>query len=377
MIETPGFFWSLLFFFVAIGPLIFIHEMGHYLAGRWCGVKADVFSIGFGREIAGWTDKRGTRWKLSLLPLGGYVKFAGDMSPASEPSDEWKQLPAGERSVTFQAQTLWKRALIVAAGPFTNLFLAVLIFMGIFAVYGQQRSPSVVGAVLPGSAAAVAGFKPGDRIVAVGETAIDQFDEISDIVALRPGVSMNFKVIRGGQEQTIIAAPAEEVFKDRFGNISKLGRLGLASGKIEVVELSLLELPIAGVVQTWRVLNSMVDGLAQIILGRISVKELGGPLKIGKYSGQMATLGVVAFLGFVALISINLGFINLLPIPMLDGGHLTFYALEAILRKPVSAEVQEWAFRAGFAVLIGFMVLVNFNDLESFGVWDKLSSLIG
>ena len=377
MIETPGFFWSLLFFFVAIGPLIFIHEMGHYLVGRWCGVKADVFSIGFGREMAGWTDKRGTRWKLSLLPLGGYVKFAGDMSPASEPSDEWKQLPAGERAVTFQAQTLWKRALIVAAGPFTNLLLAVFIFMGIFAAYGQPRALSVIGAVVPGSAAAVAGFKPGDRIVAIGDTAIDQFDEISDIVALRPGVSMSFKVLRSGKEQTIIAAPAEEVFKDRFGNIAKLGRLGLQSGKIEVVKLSPLELPVAGVVQTWRVLNSMVDGLAQIILGRISVKELGGPLKIGKYSGQMATLGVVAFLGFVALISINLGFINLLPIPMLDGGHLTFYALEAILRKPVSAQVQEWAFRAGFAVLIGFMVLVNFNDLESFGVWSKLSSLIG
>ncbi len=377
MIETPGFFWSLLFFFVAIGPLIFIHELGHYLVGRWCGVKADVFSIGFGREIAGWTDIRGTRWKLSLLPLGGYVKFAGDMSPASEPSEDWKQLPERERAVTFQAQKLWKRALIVAAGPVTNLALAVLIFVGIFAVYGQARSPSLIGAVQPGSPAAAAGFLSGDRIIAIGETKIAQFDEVSDIVALRPGVAMNFTVVRSGQTMSFIAAPAEVVFKDRFGNISRLGRLGLSSGKIEIVRLSALELPAAGVVQTWRVLKSMVDGLAQIIMGRISVKELGGPLKIGKYSGQMATLGVVAFLGFVALISINLGFINLLPIPMLDGGHLTFYALEAILRKPVSAEVQEWAFRAGFAVLIGFMVLVNFNDLESFGVWDSLSRLIG
>jgi regulator of sigma E protease len=377
VIETPGFFWSLVFFFVAIGPLIFIHEMGHYLVGRWCGVKADVFSIGFGREIFGWNDKRGTRWKLSLLPLGGYVKFAGDMSAASEPTEEWKALPEAERAVTFQAQPLWQRAAIVAAGPITNLLLAVLIFMALIGYYGQARTPSVISAVAPGSAAAVAGFVAGDRVTAIGDTKVSQFDQISDVVVLRPGVAMSFTVDRGGVERTIIAAPAEKVVTDRFGNVSKLGQLGISSGPVISVKVPPLELPVVAVMQTWRVLKSMVDGLGQIIWGRVSVKELGGPLKIAKYSGQMATLGFAAFLSFVALISINLGFINLLPIPMLDGGHLTFYTIEAILRRPVSAQVQEWAFRAGFAILIGFMVLVNFNDLESFGVFEGLSRLIG
>ena len=377
MIETPGFFWSLVFFFVAIGPLIFIHEMGHYLVGRWCGVKADVFSIGFGREIVGWNDSRGTRWKLSLLPLGGYVKFAGDMSAASEPSEEWKSLPEADRAVTFQAQPLWQRAAIVAAGPITNLLLAVVIFMALIGYYGQARTPSVISAVAPGSAAAAAGFVAGDRVTAIGDTKVSQFDQISDVVALRPGVAMSFTVDRGGVERTIIAAPAEKVVTDRFGNVSRLGQLGISSGPVISVKVPPLELPVVAVMQTWRVLKSMVDGLGQIIWGRVSVKELGGPLKIAKYSGQMATLGFAAFLSFVALISINLGFINLLPIPMLDGGHLTFYTIEAILRRPVSAQVQEWAFRAGFAILIGFMVLVNFNDLESFGVFEGLSRLIG
>ena len=377
MIETPGFFWTILFFLLAIGPLIFFHEMGHYLVGRWCGVKAEIFSIGFGREIAGWTDRRGTRWKIALLPLGGYVRFAGDMSAVSEPSEEWKALPVEERNQTFQSKALWQRALIVLAGPVTNFLLAIAIFIAVFAVYGQLKTPNIVGSVVAGSPAEKAGFAIGDKILAVGDTPISEFGEISDIVALRPGVAISFLVERGAVQRRIIAAPALKVLQDRFGNQIKLGQIGLGSGRPVSVTLSAAELPGVAVAQTWRTVKSMVDGLVQIIMGRISVKELGGPLKIAQYSGQTATIGFVAFLGFVALISINLGFINLLPIPTLDGGHLFFYAIEAVIRRPVSMMVQEWAYRSGFFALMALMLFVTFNDLTSFGLWNRLSGLIG
>ncbi|MFM9852629.1 MAG: RIP metalloprotease RseP [Sphingomonadaceae bacterium] len=377
MIEAPGFWWSAGCFLAVIGPLVFLHEMGHYLVGRWCGVKADTFSVGFGKELFGWTDARGTRWKLSAIPLGGYVKFAGDLSAASEPNEEWKALPAAERAVTFQAQTLWKRALIIAAGPVTNLLVAALIFVGIFAFYGELRTPPTVASVLPASAAATAGIKPGDKIVAIDGSRITQFSQIGDIAAIRPGVPLRFEIERAAALAVVTVTPIAMVRKDIFGNQARIGQLGIGSGRPERVMLSPIELPGAALHETARVLFVTADGLAQIFRGRVSVKELGGPIKIAKFSGQVATLGIVAFLGFMALISINLGFINLLPIPMLDGGHLTFYAVEAILRKPVSQDVQEWAYRAGFAVVIGFMLLVNFNDLESSGVLQRLSSLIG
>lgn len=377
MIETPGFLWTVLFFLLAIGPLVFVHEMGHYLVGRWCGVKAEIFSIGFGREITGWTDRRGTRWKIGWMPLGGYVRFAGDMSAASEPSEEWKNLPEAERSQTFQSKSLWQRALIVGAGPVTNFLLAILIFMGIFGVYGQTQTPNIIGSVVAGSPAQKAGFAPGDKILAVGDSEITEFGQISDIVALRPGVTMSFLIERNGEQRRIIAAPALKIVKDRFGNETRLGQIGLGSGKPVTVQVSLAELPGVAIGQTIRVVKSMVDGLVQIIMGRISVKELGGPIKIAQYSGQTATLGFVAFLGFVALISINLGFINLLPIPTLDGGHLFFYGIEAIMQRPVSLAVQEWAYRSGFFALMALMLFVTFNDLASFSFWNRLSGLIG
>jgi regulator of sigma E protease len=235
----------------------------------------------------------------------------------------------------------------------------------------------VVGSVVAGSPAEKAGFAVGDKILAVGDSEISEFGQISDIVALRPGMTMSFLIERGGAERRITAVPALKIIKDRFGNQIRLGQIGLGSGKPISVSLTPLELPGAAVTQTVRVVKSMVDGLVQIIMGRISVKELGGPIKIAQYSGQTATLGFVAFLGFVALISINLGFINLLPIPTLDGGHLFFYGIEAVTRRPVSMIVQEWAYRSGFFALMALMLFVTFNDLASFGLWNRLSGLIG
>ena len=377
MIETPGFLWTVLFFLLAIGPLIFVHELGHYLVGRWCGVKADVFSIGFGKEITGWTDRRGTRWKIGWMPLGGYVRFAGDANAASMPDDEWKDLPDFERSRTFHAKPLWKRALIVAAGPATNFLVAILIFAGVIAVFGEQRTPPVVGGIQAGSAAAAAGFRAGDRVLSVNDRDIARFTDIARYVELRPGQAMSFEVKRGAETIRLMATPRVDRMVDRFGNKSTRGLLGLQSGPPVFVKLPVSQLPGAALRTTGDVLRSMVDGLVQIVTGKRSMKELGGPLMIAKFSGQTATLGWVAFLGFMAMISINLGFINLLPIPMLDGGHLFFYAIEGVIRRPVPPEAQEWAFRTGFIALMSLMLFVTINDLASFGLWQRLSGLIG
>ena len=377
MTQSYGFLSTTLFFLLAIGPLIFLHEFGHYWMGRWCGVKADVFSIGFGNEVAGWTDARGTRWKLGWLPLGGYVKFAGDMGPASEPGSDWHALPVEERTKSFQSKSLWRRALIVAAGPMTNFIVAVLIFMGIFAAIGEQRTPNLIGVIQSGSAAAKADFKIGDRITAIDGRKITRFNDIARYVELRPKQVMTFEVIRADAPITILAAPGVDEMTDRFGNHISRGLMGFGSAQPVQVMLSPLELPGAAVRQTGAVLQSMVDGIIQIITGRRSIKELGGPIMIAKYSGQTAAIGGVAFLSFVAMISINLGFINLLPIPMLDGGHLFFYAVEGVIRRPVNVKVQEWAFRSGFGLLMALMLFTTFNDIASFGLWNRLSGLIG
>lgn len=377
MIETPGFLWTVLFFLLAIGPLIFVHELGHYLVGRWCGVKADVFSIGFGREVTGWTDRRGTRWKIGWMPLGGYVRFAGDANAASMPDDEWKDLPDFERSRTFHAKPLWKRALIVAAGPATNFLVAILIYAGMIAVFGDQRTPPVVGGIQASSAAAAAGFKPGDRILSIDGRGMDRFTDIGGYVELRPGQTMSFEVRRGGETIRLIATPRVDRMVDRFGNNTSRGLLGVASGPSNYVKLPITQVPGAALRMTGDLLRSISDGLAQFVTGKRSLTELSGPLMIAKVSGQAATLGWISFLGFMAFVSINLGFINLLPIPALDGGHLLFYTIEGIIRRPVPPKAQEWAFGTGFIALMSLMVFVTINDLASFGLWQRLSGLIG
>jgi regulator of sigma E protease len=377
MIETPGFLWTVLFFILALAPLIFIHEMGHYLVARWCGIKAEVFSIGFGKRLFGWTDARGTDWRVCLVPLGGYVRFAGDMSPVSEPNDNWLQLPEAERSVTFQSKPLWQRALVVAAGPITNLLLAVLIFAGFALAFGKSVTPPVVQDVVAGSPAEKAGLTVGDTIMRINGSDIATFDEVSAMVQDRPGMLLKIDFERSGAAKTVEIVPAVRKERDRFGNEFRYGQLGIGSSKVERVDVGLFEAPIVGVQETISTLDRMIGGLWQIITGRRSVDELGGPIKIAQVSGQVATMGWLAFLNFVALISINLGFINLLPIPMLDGGHLTFYALEAIRRKPTSPRVMEYAFRSGLALVFGLMVFTTLNDLGSLGVWSRISGFFG
>lgn len=377
MIQQPGIVLTILAFVLVIGPLVFIHELGHYLVGRWFGVKAEEFSIGFGRAIAGFTDKRGTFWKFGWLPLGGYVKFAGDMNPASQPSPEWMALPAEERAQTFQSKPLWQRALIVAAGPVTNFLFAILILAAFAMIYGKPATPTVVKAVVAGGPAATAGLQAGDKITALGGRSIDNFDQLAKYVILRPDETVRVEFERGGAQLQVDARIGVREERDRFGNVYRLGVLGVESGPGVLKPVGILEAPLVGVSDTVRAVQVTIDGLGQIITGRRSVKDLGGPIQIAKVSGERLSLGLTQFVFLIAAVSINLGFINLLPVPILDGGHLLFYAVEAVRRRPVGPQVMEWAFRGGLAAILALMLLVTFNDLAGIGVWKNLAGLIG
>lgn len=377
MTEAPGLLLTLLAFLFVIGPLVFVHELGHYLVGRWFGVRADVFAIGFGREIFGVTDRRGTRWKFGWLPLGGYVRFAGDMNPASQPDPDWLALPPEERAQTFQAKPVWQRALIVLAGPLTNFLVAIAILAAFAMAIGVNRTPPVVGGLQPGGVAAAAGFRVGDRVLSVDGRSVDDFTDVAELVIARPNQALTFRIERDGREQTLIATPAVQHRTDRFGNKYPFGRLGIASPEPVIERVGVLEAPGVAIAQTAGIVRMMIDGLGQILSGLRSAQELGGPLRIAQFSGEAASAGPLNLAYLIALISINLGFINLLPVPMLDGGHLLFYGVEAIRRKPVDPAVQEWAFRSGLLLLLTLMLFVTINDLAAFGVWRGLSGLIG
>lgn len=373
----PPVLMTIVAFVAVIGPLVFVHELGHYLVARWCGVKAEAFSIGFGPELVGWVDSRGTRWRVAALPLGGYVRFKGDMNAAGEIDPAWLALPPEERARSFPSKPLWQRAAIVAAGPLINLIFAVLLLGGLAMIRGEPVSEPVIGRVAEGSAAEAAGLRSGDRIVSIMGRDVENFQDIASIVSLRPNEMLPYVIERDGARIEKSIAAATRIEEDRFGNVYRMGQLGIASGEISLRPVGLIEAPVVGFNQAVSITRTALDGMGQIVTGRRSVSELGGPLKIADISGQAASMGLESFVFFMALISINLGFINLLPIPMLDGGHLLFYAIEAVQRRPVSPAVQEWAYRSGLALLLTMMLLVTFNDLGSFGLWRNLSGLIG
>jgi regulator of sigma E protease len=376
MLAQPPIWFVMLAFIGAIGPLVFFHELGHYLVARWCGVGAETFSIGFGREIAGWTDRRGTRWKVGWLPLGGYVKFVGDMNAASQSADA-DALAIEDRDRAFQFKPVWQRFIIVLAGPVANFILAIAIVATMFAIDGVPRTTNVVSAVQPRSAAANAGILPGDRIVSLADRSTDSFEDLFAVVVLRPDEAVDVEVERAGRHLTLPITIAAEVQKDRFGQEFRIGRLGVLGGAPRMVRLPVAQLIPEATRFTFVSTGRMIDGLWQIISGRRTIKDLGGPLKMAQIAGQQASLGLRQFVELLALFSINLGFINLLPIPMLDGGHLLIYGAEAVRRRPVSAKAQEWAFRGGLAFLLTFILMVTVNDLASFGLFDRLGRLIG
>lgn len=376
-LAQPGLLFTILVFIVVLGVLVFVHELGHYLAGRAFGVKADTFSIGFGKEIAGWTDRLGTRWKVGALPLGGYVKFAGDLNAASMPDPHAVELPPEQYSHTFLAKPIWQRALIILAGPLTNYLFAIAIFAVFFMTYGQSFTPAVVAGVAPGTPAAAAGLKPGDKFLTLDGQPVQRFEDVVRIVAVNPGRAVDAVVERGGDRLQVAITPKVVAETDRFGNAHTRGMLGVASGGRVVEKRSPLAAVWFATQETWHLTVTMADTLVQVITGRRAVNELGGPIKIAQFSGQQAALGLPNLIQFMALISINLGFINLLPVPMLDGGHLFLYAVEALRRKPLEPKVQEWAFMSGFVALVSLMLFLTWNDLASVGVWKQLTGLLG
>ncbi len=377
MLEMPSIPFTLFAFLLVLGPLVFVHEYGHYIVGRWCGVKAETFSIGFGRRIFGWTDKRGTNWQVGWLPLGGYVQFAGDRDAVSQPDAAWHDLPADQRSHAFPAQPVWKRALIVAAGPVTNFLFAILILAGFAWIGGQMVTPPVAGDVQPKSAAAAAGLQAGDRIVAVDGRPMEVFGDIRMAVEHRPGETLQVRVARDGGERLVALTPRLVTEKDRFGKEYHRAIIGIAPPPVQMEPVALWEAPLVAMDQTWQIVRQTGEVLGQFLTGRRSIKDLNGPVKIAEISGKAATLGAATLILFIALISINLGFINLLPLPMLDGGHLLFYGYEAVRRRPAPPQAQEWAFRFGLVAIVALMLVVTFNDLASIGVWDGIARLIG
>ena len=377
--NLPLWIYYVLGFPLLLGPLVTIHELGHYLVGRWFGVHAEAFSVGFGREIWGFTDKRGTRWKLSALPLGGYVQFKGDMNPASIPDpDAAARASAEERAGSFHHAALWKRALIVFAGPATNILLTLAIFAGFFTLYGKPvpadaAEQLTVAEFAEISPARAAGIEVGDRIVAIEGERMEDFRDVQDSIMLYPGRTLDVTVERDGAER-IFEVPVRSVeMEDRFGIVSKVGLIGIASGAASFdfePQGPIAALGLA-VDHSLGIVDMMVTGIGQIFTGERSVQELGGPVKIAKFSGEQLSLGAMAFINFAALISLNLAFINLLPIPALDGGHLAFYAAEAVRRKPVGPRGTEVAYRAGVALVLMLMVFVTINDLVSLPIFGR------
>jgi len=367
-------------FLLVLGPLITVHELGHYLVGRWFGVRAEAFSIGFGKELFGWTDKRGTRWKIAAIPLGGYVQFAGDMNPASVADNEaLAKASPEERASSFHCKPLWQRALIVFAGPATNLLVTVAIFASFFAVMGRPNiefpdNSTEVAGFSDTSPARDAGVEVGDRIVAIDGERVEDFSALINKVALYPNRTIELVVERQGDEIAFPITIGGVTEEDAFGNEATIGRIGVyrpEDGEITVTyeQIGLLGSIAAAGKHSWGMVEMMVTGIKQILVGDRSLKELGGPIRIAKYSGEQLSLGALPFIEFAALISLNLAFINLLPIPALDGGHLAFYAAEAVRRKPVSPRGMELAYRTGVVAVLMLMVFVTVNDIVSLPIF--------
>ncbi len=355
-------------FLFVLSLVVFFHELGHFLVARWCGVRILVFSIGFGPEIIGFNDRYGTRWKISAIPLGGFVKFFGDENAASVPDHErLAGMDEGERRQSFMFQPVAKRAAIVVAGPLANFVLAVVIFAGVFMLYGKQTMSARVDAVQPGSAAAEAGFKPGDLVVAINGHEVDSFSDMQRMVGSSAGEPLAITVDREGSRLVLTATPTLKEVKDNFGNVQRVGILGISRSMApEDLKMHPVAPPQAvwlAVQETWSVIDRTLSYIGGVIAGREAANQLGGPIRIAQMSGQVASFGFVPLIQLAAVLSVSIGLLNLFPIPLLDGGHLLFYIIEGIRGRPLSERAQEVGFRIGLAIVLMLMIFATFNDI--------------
>lgn len=361
---------TLIPFVFVLAVVVFVHEMGHFIVGRLCGIGVNAFSIGFGPELIGYTARNGTRWKLCAIPLGGYVKFVGDENAASAPVDEKNGvtgLSDAERKVAFATQPVWKRAATVFAGPAFNFLLTIAILSFFFASYGRMVSDPTIAEVREGSPAAVAGFKPGDRFVMVEGNKITTFADVQRFVNGRSGDELSFTIDRDGREIDLKAVPEINEQTDALGNKIKLGVIGVtttdAAGNFRRIKYTPLESVGEAVVETGHIITRTGTFLKRMVTGREDKCQLGGPVKIANMAGQAAQQGFAWIVQLIAMLSVGIGLFNLLPLPPLDGGHLVFYAGEAILGRPVPVAAQELFFKFGFLIVLGFMGFVFYNDL--------------
>jgi regulator of sigma E protease len=357
-------------FLIVLTIVVFFHELGHFLVARWCGVAVKAFSVGFGPEIFGFTDRRGTRWKLSVIPLGGYVKFLGDMTEAGGTDrDTLEGLSSAERKEAFVSKGVAARAAIVAAGPLANFVLAIVIFTAVFSTYGRQVTEARVDTVVAGSAAERAGFQPGDIVRSIDGVTIGNFADLQRIVGVSADRGLEVTVERGGDLITLSATPERKEIEDQFGNKQRVGMLGISrattADNVFTEHYSVPQAALLAVQETWFVIHRTMAFLGDLVLGRESTDQLGGPIKIAQISGQVAELGFLPFINLAAFLSISIGLINLFPIPILDGGHLAFYLIEAIRGKPLPDYIQEMSFRVGFAALMLLMLFTVWQDTQS------------
>jgi regulator of sigma E protease len=362
-------------FIAVLTVLVFVHELGHYLVARRCGVRVDVFSIGFGPEIYGYTARNGTRWKFSLIPFGGYVRMFGERPP--EDADEARTISEAEQAVSFYAKTLGQRAWIVFAGPLANFLFAILVLAGLFVFLGQPYTPADVGTVMPGTAAERAGLQPGDVFVRINGTEIERFEQVRRIVQMAPGEEIDIVVRRDGKTVALTAVP-DVVEVTQFGATQKIGQLGVSRTGSDMVFVRHDPFTAVwkAVVRTVALTGNILDALVQIITGQRTAKELGGPVRIAQISGDMAQAGIVMVIQFAAILSINLGLINLFPIPLLDGGHLVFYAIEAIRGRPVGERAMGYSLNIGMALILCLTLFVTWNDLVQLRVFEYFMQLV-
>lgn len=363
-------FWLLSYaipFLAVLTVIVFVHEMGHYLVARWNGVAIQIFSVGFGRELIGWTDRHGTRWRISAIPLGGYVRFLGDMNEASLPDPEAaSRIDPALAPRLFINKSVWQRIAVVAAGPIANLLLTFFVLYALLLGYGRYTIPPVIGEVVGGSVAESAGLESGDRIMAVDGYAVHGFEDFQRYVATSPERAVTVDLERAGQGVTLSLIPEATQVEDRFGNNQRIGRIGVTRS-VEESDITLYRPgPVEAIGMTIEEIRFIIQRTAAFIgdffVGRGDVEQLGGPVKVAKVSGEVATLGIIALINLMALLSLNIGIFNLLPIPMLDGGHLLYYFAEALRGRPLSMRVQEIGFRFGFALVMALMVFTVFND---------------